>query len=179
MPRLILVLVSVAAGTIGAYVTSRDPFHALTAGGTLGFAAAFRVRRSRLDRALPASNDRGVGWALVAAAAVLVAGWLSLGLLAYFVRGNSTVVKIDTSVARWGDRNASAFSDGAVGLVTMLGNTRVVVDLALALVFVDWLRRRNGRVVLFVVLASVARRPAAKRDKRLINRELSFLDYHA
>src|SRR4029077_472881 len=66
-------------------------------------------------------------------------------------RGNSTVVRIDTSVARWGARHASSFSDSAIGLVTMLGNTYVIVSLALVLVVFDWVRRRNARVVLFVV----------------------------
>jgi undecaprenyl-diphosphatase len=150
VPLLVLVLVSLAAGLVGAHVISRERFHALATGGTPGFAAERRdATRTWLAHF---HHRRTAAWlALGAAAAVFVAGWLSIGLLAYLVRGNSTVVRLDTSVARWGDRHASSFSDAVVGLVTMLGNTYVVVSLAVVLAAVDWVRRRNARVVLFVV----------------------------
>jgi membrane-associated phospholipid phosphatase len=150
VPLLVLVLASLTAGVLGAYVISRERFHALATGGTPGFAAE---RRDAARAWLAHFHHRTTAaWlALGAAAAVFVAGWLSLGLLAYFVRGSSTVVRIDTGVARWGDRHATLFSDDVVGLVTLLGNTYVVVALALVLAVVDSVRRRNARVVLFVV----------------------------
>jgi undecaprenyl-diphosphatase len=149
VPLLVLVLVSVAAGILGAYVISRDRFHALATGGTPGFAAE---RRDAAVAWLAHFHHRKTAaWlALGAAAAVFVAGWLAIGLLAYFVRGNSTVVRIDASVARWAARHASSFSDAVIEAITMLGNTSVVVSLAAVLVAVDFVRRRNVRVVLFV-----------------------------
>jgi membrane-associated phospholipid phosphatase len=169
VPLLVLVLVSLAAGAVGAYVISRERFHALATGGTPGFAAE---RRDAARAWLAHFHHRGTAaWlALGAAAAVFVAGWLAIGLLAYFVRGYSTVVRIDTSVARWGDRHTSSFSDAAIGLVTMLGNTYVVVSLAVVLVVFDWVRRRNTRVVLFVVAVVAGDTLVTHAVKNLIDR---------
>jgi undecaprenyl-diphosphatase len=169
VPLLVLVLVSLAAGVLGAYVISRERFHALASGGTPGFAAE---RRDAARAWLAHFHHRtAAAWlALGAAAAVFVVGWLSIGLLAYFVRGSSTVVRIDTSVARWGDRHASSFSDTAIGTITMLGNTYVVVSLAVVLVVFDWVRRRNVRVVLFVVAVVAGNQLITSAVKSLIDR---------
>jgi len=149
VPLPVLVLASLTAGVLGAYVISRERFHALATGGTPGFAAE---RRDAARTWLAHFHHRTTAaWlALGAAAIVFIAGWLSIGLLAYLVRGNSTVARIDTAVARWGDRHTSSVSDAAVALITLLGNTYVVVGLALILLVYDWMRHRNGRVVLFV-----------------------------
>ena len=169
MPLLVLMLVSLTAGVLGAYVISRERFHALATGGTPGFAAE---RRDAARAWLAHFHHRTTAaWlALGAAAIVFVAGWLSIGLLAYLVRGNSTVARIDTAVARWGDRHASSVSDSAVALVTMLGNTYVVVALALTLVVYDWVRHRNGRVVLFVVAVVAGDAVITVAVKNLIDR---------
>ena len=169
MPLLVLVLVSFTAGVLGAYVISRERFHALATGGTPGFAAE---RRDEARAWLAHFHHRtAAAWlALGAAAIVFVAGWLSIGLLAYLVRGNSTVARVDTAVARWGDRHTSTVSDAAVGLVTMLGNTYVVVGLALALVVYDWVRHRNGRIVLFLVVVVAGDGVITLGVKNLIDR---------
>jgi undecaprenyl-diphosphatase len=169
VPVLVLVVVSLAAGGLGAYVISRERFHALATGGTPGFASG---RRDAARAWLAHFKHRTTAeWLAVgAAAAIFVAGWLSLGLLAYLIRDNRTTANIDLGVARWADRNASAFSDAAVGAVTMLGNTLVVVALAIALVGVDWIRRRNGRVVLFVVAVVLGNALITHAVKALIDR---------
>jgi membrane-associated phospholipid phosphatase len=169
VPLLVLVLVSLAAGVLGAWLISRDRFHALATGGTPGFAAE---RREAAHARLAHFHHRTTAaWvALGAAAAVFVTGWLSLGLLAYFVRGNSSVVRIDTGVARWGDRHAGSLSDGAVGAVTLLGNTYVIAGLALLLLTVDLWRRRNTRVVMFVVAVVAGDALITLAVKNLIDR---------
>jgi membrane-associated phospholipid phosphatase len=169
VPLLVLVVVSLTAGVVGAWLISRDRFHALATGGTPGFAAERRdAARARLAHF---HHRTTAAWlALGAAAAVFVTGWLSLGLLAYFVRGNSSVVRIDTGVARWGDRHAGSFSDGAVGAVTLLGNTYVIAGLALLLLTVDCWRRRNTRVVLFVVAVVAGDALITLAVKNLIDR---------
>jgi undecaprenyl-diphosphatase len=169
MPLVVLVLVSVAAGFLGAYVIARERFHALATGGTPGFAAE---RRDAAVAWLAHFHHRtAAAWLAVGAAAlVFVAGWLAIGLLAYFVRGSSTVVRIDLGVARWGDRHAGALSDAVIGAVTMLGNTYVVVCLAVLLALVDWVRRRNVRVVLFIVAVVAGNGLITAAVKNLIDR---------
>jgi undecaprenyl-diphosphatase len=161
VPLLILVLVSTAVGGLGAYVVSRDPFHALATGGTPGFASAFAARtaarRDSIRDWIAACRHRTTVACLAAltALALFVAGWILLGLLAYLVRRKDAVVDFDSSVARWGHVHATAFSDAAMKIVTWLGNNYVIGGLALALAVADWLRHRNGRVVLFLIAVVV------------------------
>jgi membrane-associated phospholipid phosphatase len=137
-------------------VISHDPFRTLAAGGP-GFAATLAARATRQRTSIAEyRHQTTVAWlAFGAAIAVFVLGWLSVGLLAYLVRGNGTVERIDSSVARWGDLHSSAFSENALQLVTLLGNTLVVAVLVALLLAVDWWRRRNARVVLFLLAAVV------------------------
>lgn len=147
-------LTSLTAALAGAYVTSHDPFRALAASGP-GFAATL-VKRREATRAWIATyrHHTTVAWLTFGAAiGVFVLGWLSVGLLAYLVRENATVERIDSSVARWGDEHATAFSESGLKVVTMLGDNRIVAALVVLLLAFDWTRRRNPRVVLFVVAA--------------------------
>jgi membrane-associated phospholipid phosphatase len=161
VPLLFLILVSVVVGALGAYVISRDPFRALATEGTPGFAAAVAsktaARRDTFRRWIAACRHptTATSLAFCAAFAVFVLGWLCLGLLAYFVRRNDAVVRIDSSVARWGHLQATGLSDSTMTIVTMLGDTLVIAGLAVLLAVADWLRHRNGRVVFFLVAVVV------------------------
>lgn len=155
-----MVLCSLLAALAGAYVISHDPFRALAGGGP-GFAATFAARATRQREATRAwiaeyRHQTTVAWlAFGAAIAIFVAGWLSVGLLAYLVRENATVERIDSSVARWGDLHSTAFSENALKLVTMLGSNTVIAVLVAVVLAVDWTRSRNPRVVLFLMAAVV------------------------
>ena len=60
-----------------------------------------------------------------------------LAVLAYLVRGNTDLVRLDESVATWGDRHASAFSTDGLNAVTHLGEPVVVAGLAAILAVVE------------------------------------------
>lgn len=153
---LILVLGSLLAAAAGAYVISHDPFRALATDGP-GFAASIAssvAGRRAVARAWIAAyrHRTTVAWlAFGAAIAVFVAGGLSVGLIAYLVRKNSAVERLDSSVARWGDVHASTFSETALKVITMLGDNRVIASLLVLLLALDWRRSRNPRVVLFLL----------------------------
>jgi membrane-associated phospholipid phosphatase len=161
VPLLILVLVSVAVGALGALVISRDPFHALASGGTPGFAetmAARTIRRREIARDwIAACRHRKTVASLAASAAltIFVAGWLLLGLLAYFVRRKDAVVRADSRIAHWAYVHSTGLSDDALNVITWLGNTYVVAGLAASLAAIDWLRHRNGRIVFFLIAVVV------------------------
>jgi undecaprenyl-diphosphatase len=157
MPLLVLLLISAAAGGLGAFVISRDPLRALAAGGTPGFAASLAARtvrrRNIVHGWISACRHRTTvaSLAFCSALVVFVLGWACLGLLAYLVRRNDFVVRIDSSVARWGHVQASGFTDLAMNIVTLLGDNIVIAAVALVFAVVHWLRHRNPRVVVFLV----------------------------
>jgi membrane-associated phospholipid phosphatase len=139
MPLLVLVIVATALGCVG---------------------AAISLRRSR--RATPSpppavgpAAEAATGLALTAALVVIVGAGVLFGVLAYLVRGDTELVRLDASVASWADRHASSFSTGGLDAVTHLGAPSVVVVLAAVLAIVETVRTRSRWVVpfLFVVVA--------------------------
>ena len=87
-------------------------------------------RHSRGRGALAGRLDPEVatGLALTLALVLIVGGGLLLAVLAYLVRGDTELVRLDESVANWGDRHASPFSTDASNAVTHLGEPTVVAD---------------------------------------------------
>ena len=147
------------AGLAGAYVISRDPFHALATGGTpgFGFAITLHHRRSQV-------------LAFCAAAAVFVGGWLCLGLLGYLMRGDSTVARIDSSIARWADRHATEPSESFLTVVTWLGTNTAIALFTILLLAFDWFRRHNLRVIAFLVVVVVGDSLITRFVKGLMDR---------
>jgi undecaprenyl-diphosphatase len=96
--------------------------------------------------------DAATGLALTLALAVTVGGGLLFAVLAYLVRGNTALVRLDNSVASWGDRHASPFSTDALNAVTHLGEPLVVVVLAAVLALVETVRTRSRWVAPFLLI---------------------------
>jgi membrane-associated phospholipid phosphatase len=152
----VLALVSVMAGAIAAFVVSRAPFRALATDTPNGIAAVIALkaaaRRDGVKAWVAAKRHRTTAssLALAAGVAVFVVGWLTVGVLALLVRGNSGVADVDASVAEWGYDQASGLSSQALNAVSLLGNSVVVGALALVLGAVEWRRRRSGSIVFFI-----------------------------
>jgi undecaprenyl-diphosphatase len=96
--------------------------------------------------------EAATGLALTLALVAFIGGGVLLGVLAYLVRGNSDLVRLDNSVANWGDRHASSFSTGALNTITHLGEPVVVAVLAAVLALVETLRTRSRWVAPFLFL---------------------------
>jgi len=92
------------------------------------------------------------GLALTVALIAIVGGGVLLGVLAYLVRGNTELVRLDDSVARWGDRHATAFSTDGLNAVTRIGAPVVVVALAAILATVETVRTRSPWVAPFLLI---------------------------
>ena len=167
---------SFLAGLAGAYVISQDPFRALTTEGTPGFGAAVASKAAeqrdvtRTWIAAYRHRTAATGLAFGAAIAIFVVGWLCLGLLAYFIREDSTIARIDSSVARWAHFHSSAFSESALGVVTMLGSNLVIASLVLVLAVGELVRSRNPRVPVFLVAVVVGVGVITVAIKALIGR---------
>lgn len=95
-----------------------------------------------------AATGLGLTLALIA----IGGGGVLLAVLAYLVRGDTGLVRLDESVATWGDRHASAFSTDGLSAVTHLGEPGVVAALAVILAAVETLRTRSAWVVPFLLI---------------------------
>lgn len=156
----LLLLFLVAAATAGAvtaltwrWTGARRP-NAPSAIGA-GRQAGSVIRRhpgrgTALAKRLDPRAATGLGLAL--ALVVIGAGGMLLGVLAYLVRGDTELVRLDESVANWGDRNASAFSTDGLNTITHLGEPEVVVGLAAVLAVVETARTRSVWVVPFIAV---------------------------
>ena len=115
--------------------------------------AAVRRHPGR-GRALAARLDpeAATGLALTLALLVIVGAGVLLGVLAYLIRGTTDLVRLDDSVANWGDRHAAPFSTDALNAITHLGEPTVVVGLAVVLAVVETMRTRSRWVVPFLLI---------------------------
>ena len=149
MPLLLLLLIAILSGLGAAFLTRlylrravAPPVVevALEAGRHAEGAAGRRaVRAARLD------PEKATGLALTLALVVVLAGGLVLALLAVVVRSTDVLAGLDSSVAEWGDRHATAWSHDGLTLVTSLGATWTVVVVAVAVALVEIARTRRDR----------------------------------
>jgi undecaprenyl-diphosphatase len=114
--------------------------------------------------------ESATGLALSLALLFVVIAGVVLGLLAFLVRTNTRLNGIDRSVAKWGDRNASAVSTHALNGVTQLGSIYVVIGLCVVLGLVE-LHRTGGRwIVPFIVLVVAGKEAASMVIKDVVER---------
>ncbi len=131
------------------------------------------VRPSRgLRRLVTARLDRSVatGLLLTLALGATLLGGIVLGVLAVLIRRVASIQHVDNYVADWGYRHRSAGSTSALHVVTNLGNIRLVVVLALALVLAELVRRRSRWALLFVLAVLGGEEAAALAVKALVGR---------
>src|SRR5215204_1374262 len=160
LPMTLLLLFLVAAATAGAVIALTWRW---TGAGGPGAPSAIGAARRAGDviRRHPGSGTAlakrldpraATGLGLTLALVVIVAGGVLLGVLAYLVRGDTELVRLDESVANWGDRNASTFSTDGLNAITHLGEPMVIVGLAAVLAVVETVRTRSVWVVPFIAV---------------------------
>jgi membrane-associated phospholipid phosphatase len=141
---LVLVIVATLAGLAGGAAALR---WARRAGAPRTEEAVARSRwAQRLD------PQAATGLALTLAFAVIVLGGLVLAVLAYLVRGKTEVVRIDSGVADWGDRNASGFATDVLTAISHVGEPKVVIALAALVAIAETVRTRSRWVIPFMAL---------------------------
>jgi undecaprenyl-diphosphatase len=122
-----------------------------------GAAAAVRAGHRRLwqrpHRQLDAGAEARV--ALVIAFIAIAGAGVVIGLLAYMVRANGTLVALDSGVGTWANRNSTPFATSVLNVVTSLGDSPVVPVLAVILAVVEYRRVRRRAVVPFLVVVLV------------------------
>jgi undecaprenyl-diphosphatase len=180
MPLLLLLLIAVLSGLAAAFLTRRYPHRAvappvvevaLEAGRHAGGAASRRaLRAARLD------PEKATGLALTLALVAILAGGVVLAVLAVVVRSTDVLAGVDTSVAEWGDRNASAWSHDGLTLVTDLGETWTVVVVAVAVALAEIARTRSRWVAPFLLAVLLGDKLLTETIKQLIDRARPALE---
>ena len=158
MPLIVLIVVAVAVGgvvvLIGRLVPRANvasPGTALAAGGTIEETV---VRHRRLRRFVAARLDPKVatGLALTAALVISFLGALVLAILAYLIRSNPQLRRLDHGVAQWGHDHAGSVSTDGLNVVTSLGVWWVVLPVAAAVVAIESFRVPSRWIVPFVAV---------------------------
>jgi membrane-associated phospholipid phosphatase len=180
MPFFLLLLISVLAGLGASFLTRRYPGGATApavveaareagehATGTMGRRAA---RAARLD------PEKATGLALTLALLVVLLGGLVLALLAVVVRETDLLSGIDSSVADWGDHHGSAWSHDAITAVTRLGETWLVVIVAIVVTGVEIARTRSRWVAPFLLAVILGDKLLTEAVKQLIDRARPALE---
>ena len=183
MPLLVLLLIAFTVFALVAYAAWRYPSPAVatpslhSSAPTPTVAAAESVghvlgRHRRLLDTVERRLDPGTatGLALTIALGVVFVGGLLLGLLAYLMRTSGTLVGFDASVAQWGADHADDVSERGLSLITHLGDTVVVIGLAVVLAIVEYIRRPNRWIVLFLLVVILGQNILTNGVKELLDR---------
>ena len=176
MPLLVLLLVALAAGSLVTFVAWHYP-HPGIATPTPAVAAARAVGReighhSTVQRTIKSrlNPEVATGLALTIALGLVLLGGLVLGAFAYLVRTNSQLVDIDASVAQWGADHAGPVSERWLGWITHLGDTEVVIVLAILLAVVEYIRRPSRWIAPFLLVVIVGQNALTNGIKELLDR---------
>jgi membrane-associated phospholipid phosphatase len=162
----------VAAGIGAALAARRYPGVRPPAASTPGsspYTARRAVGRRRwlLARLDP---DLARGLALTLALVVIVAGGLVLAGLAVVVRNTHALAGIDTSVANWGDRHATAFSTDGLKVITDLGESWMAVIAGLVVVLIEAVTTRGRWVAPFLLATVLGDKLLTEAVKQLVDR---------
>jgi undecaprenyl-diphosphatase len=174
MPFLLLLLISVLAGLGAAALTRRYPGGAaaptvVEVAREAGEHATGRAGR-RAARAVRLDPEKATGLALTLALVAVISGGLVLALLAVVVRSTDVLAGLDSSVAEWGDRHATAWTHDALTLVTYLGETVTVVAVAIVVAGVEIARTRSRWVAPFLLAVILGDKLLTETIKQIVDR---------
>ena len=159
MPFVLLLLVALTVGSLVTVLAAHYPHTAGVsqpsdrAAAEVGHVIAEHERLRRLRRHLRGRLDptTATGLALSLALLVILVAGIVIGSLAYLIRANSELAAIDRGVGQWGVDHRYDWSTDALQLFTWLGDTRLIVPLALAVAIVEYVRRPSRWIVPFLV----------------------------
>lgn len=125
-------------------------------------------KRNWLSSRLDARTETGL--LLTLGLIVLVAGGVILGALGLLVRTNSSLLRIDRSVAPWGEDHMTALAQSTLDVVTSLGSTVVIVVCTVGVFVVEMIRRPSRWLPVFLVAVTVGQTLMSNFVKELVDR---------
>ena len=181
MPFAVLIVVALTAGGLAYLLARRYPATAAAeaparaASGML--AAQARERRwlaQLLRQRLDASTATGL--ALTIALGMAILGGLVVGVLAYLMRTNATLVNVDNSVGQWELDHASALSTYGLRAVTQLGGTYAVIALIAVVSIIEYRRVPSRWIPVFLLTVLVGVDLVAQEHDRIRPLDISALE---
>jgi membrane-associated phospholipid phosphatase len=168
---LLLLIISAVAG-LGAGIAIRawpqaDPARSATAAVEDKLVRWRRLRRFIRSRMDPAT---ATGLALTVALLAVVVVGIGIGVVAYMIRTNSGVVRIDQTIARWAAAHTGTAAFRMLEFLTALGSTPVIIVVALAGASFGWWKRRDISIPFFFTLAVVGQLAASNLIKFAVER---------
>ena len=110
------------------------------------------------------------GLLLTLALIVLVVGGVVLGVLGFLVRSNSSLLRIDRSVAPWGEQHMTSFARSMLDFVTSFGSTWVIVVATVVVFVVEMIRKPSRWLPLFLVAVVLGQTLMSTQIKNLLDR---------
>ena len=92
------------------------------------------------------------------------------GVLGFLVRSNSSLLRIDRSVAPWGGEHMTSFAQWMLDFVTSFGGTAVIVGTTLLVFVVEMVRRPSRWLSLFLVAVVLGQTLMSSQIKHLLDR---------
>jgi undecaprenyl-diphosphatase len=129
-----------------------------------------RHRRLRAFVAARLNPEAATGLALSIALALALASGLVLAMLAYLIRANPQLRRLDNGVARWGDAHASTLSNHGLHVVTTFGSWPLVGAIALVVVAVESIRAPSRWIVPFFAIVMAGDEALTLAIKHLADR---------
>jgi membrane-associated phospholipid phosphatase len=141
------------------------------ASARLATAVAHRVERggrTRVSRRLDPETETGLLLTLVLVGLVVCGA--VLGVLALLVRSNSGLLRIDRSVAPWGEQHMTAFAQWMVDFVTSFGSTSFIVAATLVVFIGEMVRRPSRWLPVFLATVAIGQMLLSTEIKELLDR---------
>jgi undecaprenyl-diphosphatase len=126
--------------------------------------------RTRVRRPKRLDTSTETGLLLTLALVVLVVGGVVLGVLGLLVRSDSGLLRIDRSVAPWGEEHMTSVAQSLVDGVTWFGSTTGVVVCTVAAFVVEMVRRPSRWLPVFLLAVVVGQTLLSSGIKELVDR---------
>ena len=128
-------------------------------------------RHTRWQRALARVDpSTETGLLLTFGLIILVVGGVVLGGLALLVRTNSDLLRVDRSIAPWGEQHMTSLASSALDFVTSFGSTGVIVGFAVAVFVVEMVRRPSRWLPVFLIAVCLGQTLLSTQVKELVDR---------
>jgi len=128
-------------------------------------------RHTRWQRTLARLDPRTeTGLLLTLGLIVLVGGGVVLGALALLVRSHSGLLRVDRSVAPWGEQHMTSLASSMLDFVTSFGSTGVIVGFTIAVFVIEMVRRPSRWLPVFLLAVTIGQTLLSTQVKDLVDR---------
>ena len=168
---LVLLVPALLLGALFAFVVRRHPGIDPASARSSNVVAHELERHTRWQRAFAHLDPRHeTGLLLTLGLIVLVVGGVVLGGLAVLVRTNSGLLRVDRSIAPWGEQHMTSLASSTLDFVTSFGSTGVIVGCTIVVFVVEVVRRPSRWLPVFLLAVTIGQTLLSTQVKDLVDR---------